>query len=97
NFASFPTEKKGIQTIGVAQGSFSAKVVLKKLKLKKITATQYGTGRIYPRDNGLLMTFLDDNTLAFGLQSSLHRALDTRDGKRPSLDSNPVMTDQMAA
>jgi hypothetical protein len=27
----------------------------------------------------------------------LHSALDTRDGKRPSLDSNPVMTDQMAA
>ena len=37
NFASFRTEKKGIQTIGVAQGSFSAKAVLKKLKLKKIT------------------------------------------------------------
>ena len=96
NFASFRTEKKGIQTIGVAQGSFSAKVVLKKLKLKKITATKYGTDRIYPMDNGLVMTFLDDNTLAFGTEDSLHSALDTRDGKRPSLDSNPVMTDQMA-
>jgi hypothetical protein len=85
DFASFRTEKKGIQTIGVAQGSFSAKVVLKKLKLKKITATKYGTDRIYPMDNG------------FGTEDSLHSALDTRDGKRPSLDSNPVMTDQMAA
>ena len=28
---------------------------------------------------------------------SLHSALDTRDGKRTSLDSNSVMTDQMAA
>jgi hypothetical protein len=27
----------------------------------------------------------------------LHSALDTRDGKRPSLDSNSVMTDQMSA
>jgi hypothetical protein len=97
NFASFRTEKKGIQTIGVAQGSFSAKVVLKKLKLKKITATKYGNDRIYPMDNGLVMTFLDDNTLAFGVESSLHSALDTRDGKRPSLDSNSVMTDQMTA
>jgi len=42
------------------------------------------------------MTFLDDNTLAFGTPASLHSALDTRDGKRPSLDSNSVMTDQMS-
>ncbi|HXO93577.1 MAG TPA: hypothetical protein VN825_05545, partial [Candidatus Acidoferrum sp.] len=97
NFASFRTDKKGIQTIGVAQGSFSAKVVLKKLKFKKITPTKYGTTDIYPMDNGLVMTFLDDNTLAFGTPASLHSALDTRDGKRPSLDSNPQMADQMAA
>jgi hypothetical protein len=97
NFASFRTEKKGIETIGVAAGSFSAKAVLKKLKLKKITATKYGTASIYPMDNGLVMTFTDDNTLVFGTPDSLHSALDARDGKRPSFDSNPVMTDQMAA
>src|SRR5579862_546357 len=97
NFASFRTEKKGIQTIGIAQGSFSAKLVLKKMKVKKITGTKYGTSQIYPMDSGLVMTFLDDNTLAFGTEASLHSALDTRDGKRPSLDSNSVMTDQMAA
>jgi hypothetical protein len=97
NFASFRTDKKGIQTIGVAAGSFSAKAVLKKMKLKKITGTKYGTSLIYPMDNGLVMTFLDDNTLAFGTQASLQSALDTRDGKRPSLDSNPTMAEQMAA
>src|SRR5208282_6324279 len=97
NFASFRTEKKGIQTIGVAAGSFSAKAVLKKMKVKKIAGTKYGTAIIYPMDNGLVMTFLDDNTLAFGEPASLHSALDTRDGKRSSLDSNPVMTDQMSA
>jgi hypothetical protein len=97
NFASFRTEKKGIQTIGVAQGSFSAKAVLKKMKLKKIAATKYNTASIYPMDNGLVMTFLDDNTLAFGTDASLRSALDTKDGKRPSLDSNSVMTDQMSA
>ena len=64
--ASFRTEKKGIQTVFVAPGSFSAKVVLKKLKLKKIAATKYGTTNIYPMGSGLVMTFLDDNTLAFG-------------------------------
>ena len=97
NFASFRTEKKGIETIGVAGGSFSAKAVLKKLKLKKIAATKYGTASIYPMDNGLVMTFTDDNTMVFGTPDSLHSALDARDGKRPSFDSNPVMTDQMAA
>ena len=95
--ASFRTEKKGIQTIGVAQGSFSAKAVLKKMKLKKISGVKYGTATIYPMDSGLVMTFLDDNTLAFGEEASLKSALDTRDGKRPSLDSNPVMSEQMAA
>jgi hypothetical protein len=97
DFASFRTEKKGIQTIGVAQGSFSAKAVLKKMKLKKISGVKYGTASIYPMDSGLVMTFLDDNTLAFGEEASLKSALDTRDGKRPSLDSNPVMSEQMAA
>ncbi|MGA7847967.1 MAG: hypothetical protein WCA13_02580 [Terriglobales bacterium] len=97
DFASFRTEKKGIQIIGVAQGSFSAKALIKKMKIKKIAATKYGTTLIYPMDGGFVMTFLDDNTLAFGESASLHSALDTRDGKRPSMDSNPVMTDQMSA
>lgn len=96
-FASFRSGKQGIQTIGVAQGSFSAKAVLKKLKARKITGTKYGTTLLYPMDSGLVMTFLDDNTLAFGTDASLKSALDTRDGKRASLDSNPTMADQMAA
>src|SRR5258707_275483 len=47
--------------------------------------------------DGLIMTFTDDNTLAFGTQASLKTALDARDGKRATLDSNPQMTEQMAA
>jgi len=95
--ASFRTPKVGLQTIFIAQGSFSAKIVLKKLRLKKILGTKYGTTRIYPMDSGFVMTFLDDNTLAFGPEDALHSALDTRDGKRSSLDSNPEMAGQMAA
>jgi len=97
SFASFRSGKQGIQTIGVAQGSFSAKAVLKKMRVKKIAGTKYGTAVLYPMQGGLVMTFLDDNTLAFGTQASLQSALDTRDGKRSSLDSNPQMADQMAA
>jgi hypothetical protein len=108
NLKEFETVLKGIGIsadrdldqltfIGVAQGSFSAKTVLKKMKLKKISAAKYGTTLVYPMDSGFVMTFLDDNTLAFGTESSLHSALDTRDGKRPALDSNSIMTEQMAA
>jgi hypothetical protein len=97
NFISFRTPKVGIQTVCVAQGSFSAKAVLKKFKLKKIAPAKYGTTSIYPMGSGYVMTFLDDNTMAFGPDASLRSALDTRDGKRASLDSNPTMADQMSA
>jgi hypothetical protein len=97
NFVSFRTPKVGIQIVCVAQGSFSAKAVLKKLRLKKIAAAKYNKTSVYPMDSGFVMTFLDDNTMAFGTEAALHSALDARDGKRPSLDSNPQMSDQMAA
>jgi hypothetical protein len=96
NVVSFRTEKKGIQTVYVAAGSFSAKAVIKKMKIKKIASTKYGSAAIYPMGD-MVMTFLDENTLAFGSPDSLHSALDTQDGKRPAIDSNSVMTDQMAA
>lgn len=97
NFISFRTPKVGIETVCVAQGSFSAKAVLKKMKLKKIAPNKYHLASIYPMDNGYVMTFLDENTMAFGSDAALRSALDARDGKRPSLDSNPQMADQMAA
>ena len=96
-FASFRSGKQGIQVVSVAQGSFSAKAVLKKMRLKKISGTKYGTSLLYPMNNGLVMTFLDEYTLAFGTQASLQSALDARDGKRPTLESNPTMNDQMAS
>ncbi len=97
DFVSFRTPKLGIQTICIAQGSFSAKAVLKKMKAKKISPTKYGTTNVYSMGGGYEMTFLDDNTMAFGPEASLDSALDTRDGKRASLDSNPTMADQMSA
>jgi len=97
DFISFRSPKVGIQTVCVAQGSFSAKAVLKKLKLKKIAAIKYRLASIYPMDSGYVMTFLDDNTMAFGSDGALRGALDARDGKRSSLDSNPQMAEQMAA
>jgi hypothetical protein len=87
-FASFRGAKQEVRVVGVAQGSFSSKVVLKKMRLNKIKALKYHDNDIYPMSNGMEMTFLDDNTLLFGDGASLKGALDTRDGYNPGLDSN---------
>lgn len=95
--ASFRSGKKGLQSIWIAQGSFSAKKVVRRMRLKKISPTKYGTDFIYPMSSGMDMVFMDDNTMAFGDSASLHSALDARNGKRATLDSNSQMSDMMAA
>ncbi|HXZ31840.1 MAG TPA: hypothetical protein VEH30_06135 [Terriglobales bacterium] len=92
-FASFRTPKQGIKVVGAAQGSFSSKIVLKKMKLNKVKPLHYHDSDIYPMGSGMDMTFLDDNTLLFGDGSALKAALDTRDGYTTSLDSNSQVAD----
>jgi hypothetical protein len=94
-FASFHSGKQGVKGIGVASGPFNMKAVLKKMKLEKFTPKKYGTANVYPMDGGFIMTFLDDSTLLFGDTTALHAALDTRDGKILSLDTNGDMADMM--
>jgi len=94
-FASFRSGKQGVKGIGVASGPFNMKAVLKKMKLEKFTPKKYGTANVYPMDGGFIMTFLDDSTLLFGDSTALHAALDTRDGKTLSLDTNGDMADMM--
>jgi len=95
-FASFRTGKQGVKGVGVAAGPFNMKAVLKKMKLEKFTPKKYGTSDVYPMAGGFIMTFLDDSTLLFGDSTALHAALDTRDGKTLSLDTNGNMADMMA-
>jgi len=94
-FASFHSGKQGVKGVGVASGPFNMKAVLKKMKLEKFTPKKYGTANVYPMDGGFIMTFLDDSTLLFGDSTALHAALDTRDGKILSLDTNGDMADMM--
>ena len=94
-FASFHSGKQGVKGIGVASGPFNMKAVLKKMKLEKFTPKKYGTANVYPMDGGFIMAFLDDSTLLFGDSTALHAALDTRDGKILSLDTNGDMADMM--
>jgi hypothetical protein len=96
-FAAYRLGKQGVKVVGMAQGSFSSKVVLKRMKLKKILPSKYRTSDIYAMGNGMMMTFLDENTLLFGDDSAVKGSLDARDGMIPTLDSNSQMADMMAA
>ncbi len=95
-FASY-RNKQGLQVVGVAQGSFSAPVVLKKMRLSKIRAVKHHNSDIYPMGNGMEMSFLDDNTLLFGNGSAVKGALDARDGYTPTLDSNGQIVDMIGS
>ena len=96
-FAAYRQGKEGVRTVGMAQGSFQAKVVLKRMALKKIVPKKYRISLIYPMGNGMMMTFLDDNSLLFGDDNAIKGALDARDGLQPTLDSNSTMSDMMSA
>ncbi len=94
-FASFRSGKQGVKTVGVASGPFNMKAVLKKMKLQKYVPKKYGNAEIYPMDGGFVMSFLDDSSLLFGDSTSVHVALDTKDGQVMGMDSNGTMADMM--
>jgi len=96
-FAAYRMGKKDVKVVGMAQGSFSSKTVLKRMKLKKIVPTKYRQADMYAMGNGMIMSFLDENTLLFGDDGAVKGALDARDGYTPTLDSNPTMSDMMAS
>src|SRR5271169_7237453 len=65
-FASYRHGKDGVKVVGIAQGSFSSKAFLKKMKLNKVKPLKYRDTDIYPMSGGMQMTFLDDSSLLFG-------------------------------
>src|SRR5262249_15532829 len=87
-FVSYRSGKQGLRVVGIAQGSFSSKIVLKKMRLNKVKPAKYRDNEIYPMSSGMEMTFLDDNTLLFGDMGAMKGALDARDGYATALDSN---------
>jgi hypothetical protein len=97
-FVSYRSPKQGLRTIGIAQGSFTQKAVLKKLRLKKIKPVSYNNVNTYPMGGGgMQMAFLDESTLLFGDTAAMHGALDVRNGAADSLDSNPQISDMIGA
>src|SRR5882724_5090388 len=96
-FASYRSGKQGVRIVGVAQGFFPTKTVLKKMRLNKVKPVKYRDAFTYPMPGGMQMTFLDDSTLLFGDMAALKGALDARDGFASSLDSNTQIADMIGS
>jgi hypothetical protein len=96
-FASYRQGKEGVKVVGIAQGSFSTKAFIKKMKLNKVKALKYRDSDIYPMSGGMQMTFLDESSLLFGDGSAVKGALDARDGYTPALDSNSQVVDMIGS
>jgi hypothetical protein len=95
-FASFRTPKQGLRIIGIAQGQFPTKLVLKRMRLKKVQPTKYGNSLIYPL-SATEMVFLDDFTLLFGDAAGLRAALDAQNGETETLASNTQIVDMISS
>ena len=95
-FASYRI-KQGVRVVGVAQGSFSTKAVLAKMRTRKVKPLKYRTADIYPMDGGMQMVFLEEDTLLFGDTPALKDALDARDGFSTALDSNSQIADMIGS
>jgi hypothetical protein len=95
-FASFRANKN-IDVIGLAQGTFSTKKILLRMKKQKIKAAKYHSNYLYSMPGGQEMTFLDDFTMLFGQRAAVQAALDARDGDAAGLNTNPAVADNIAA
>jgi hypothetical protein len=96
-FASFRMGKQGVRVVGIAQGEFALKAVLKRLAVHKVKPVKYHDTNVYPMSGGMQMTFLDDSTLLFGDSTAVKGALDARDGYTLALDSNSQMVDMVGS
>jgi hypothetical protein len=96
-FASYRHGKEGVKVVGIAQGSFSSKAFLKKMRLNKVKPIKYRDADLYPMSGGMQMTFLDDSSLLFGDGGAVWGALDARDGYTPALDSNAQVADMIGS
>jgi hypothetical protein len=88
-FISYRQAKQGLKVVGVAQGAFPIKTVLRRLRFQKVRPVKYRDADIYPMSDGMEMTFLDDSTMLFGDGGGVRGSLDARDGYVTTLDSNP--------
>ncbi len=95
--AAFRSKDKNIRRVGIAQGMFAKKKILLRLSKAKIKAKKINNSFVYPMSGGMVMTFLDENTLLFGDESAIRASLNARDDSSESLNANGQITDMIAS
>jgi hypothetical protein len=95
--AAFRNKDHNLQIVGVAQGMFPRKKILLRLHKQKIKAKKINNSFVYPMSGGLVMAFLDENTMLFGDESALRASLNARDDSSESLNANSQITDMIAS
>ncbi len=88
-FVAYRTAKGTMRNFGIASGQFEPKKVLARLRLKKQKGEKYRDSYLWPTGGGFVMTFLDDNTMLFGENTSVKDGLDVRDGEQQGVASSP--------
>ena len=96
-FVSYRNSKNQLRAFGLAQGDFQPKKFYARMKAKKTLPVKYKDSLVYSTGSGMVMTFLDDNTMLFGELAPVHDALDTRNGEAESLSSNQQITDMISS
>lgn len=95
--AAFRNKGQGLQVVGIAQGNFPRKKLLAKLQKQKIKGKKVNSSFVYPMSGGMVMTFLDENTMLFGDQAAVKASLNARDDSSASLNANSQITDMIAS
>ena len=95
-FAAFRNQKQ-LQMVGVAEGQFSPKSIIARMKARKIAPTKFHSSFLYPMGSGMSMSVLDETTMVFGEPTSLKLALSAHDGEINSLDSNTQIVELIPA
>ncbi|HVP64567.1 MAG TPA: hypothetical protein VMT82_06710 [candidate division Zixibacteria bacterium] len=87
-FVAFRNAKGNVEQVGIAQGEFNPKAFYQRMKTRGVKPEKYRLSYLYPTESGMVVNFLDDNTMLFGNAVPVKHALDARDGEAPSLNSN---------
>jgi hypothetical protein len=90
-FVAYRTPKGEMRNFGVANGQFETKKLLARFKKNKVKGERYQDASLWPAGSGLLMTFLDDNTMLFGTADAVKDGLDVSAGEQPSVGAMPDM------
>jgi hypothetical protein len=95
-FASFRSKERGLQVVGIAEGTFARDAVTRRLRMRGVRPQRYRQTPLYPMEGGMSVTFLDDSTLLFGEPAAVKLALAARQGEIPSLSANSQVSDLMS-